>query len=97
MGFFDSTVNRMAVLYSPSMTISAKEGMQIISMPTGDKNPREIAIALTAWFTAPAPTAWISTFDPSLIIPAIAPATEAGDDLDDTFRHPISMLAFSGT
>ena len=28
---------------------------------TGERKPREIAMALTAWFTAPAPTAWIST------------------------------------
>ena len=32
-----------------------------ISMPMGERNPREMAMALTAWFTAPAPTAWIST------------------------------------
>ena len=48
---------RMAVRYSPSMTMSAKEGMQQISMPTGERNPREMATAFTAWFTAPAPTA----------------------------------------
>lgn len=47
----------MAVRYSPSMTMSAKEGMQQISMPTGERNPREMATAFTAWFTAPAPTA----------------------------------------
>ncbi len=48
---------RLAVRYSPSMTMSAKEGMQQISMPTGERNPREMATAFTAWFTAPAPTA----------------------------------------
>lgn len=32
-------------------------GMQQISMPTGERNPREMATAFTAWFTAPAPTA----------------------------------------
>ena len=52
-----STAKRMAVRYSPSMTMSAKEGMQQISMPTGERNPREMATAFTAWFTAPAPTA----------------------------------------
>ena len=32
----------------------------------------------------------MSTVLPSLIMPAIAPATDAGLDLDDTFRKPIS-------
>ena len=43
-----STENLMAVRYSPSITISANEGIQTISKPTGDKKPLEIAIALTA-------------------------------------------------
>ena len=43
-----STEKRIAVRYSPSITISANEGTQTISIPTGDKNPREIAIAFTA-------------------------------------------------
>ena len=43
-----STENLMAVRYSPSITISANEGIQPISIPTGDKKPLEIAIALTA-------------------------------------------------
>ncbi len=74
------------------MTMSAKEGTQAISMPTGERKPREMAMALTAWFTAPAPTACISTPTPSFTMPAMAPATEAGDDFDETFRQPISGL-----
>ena len=77
------------------MTMSAKAGTQTISMPMGDRKPREIAMALTAWLTAPAPTAWTSTTEPSFIMPAMAPATEAGDDFEETFRHPISGLALS--
>ena len=72
------------------MTMSANDGTQAISMPIGDRKPREMAMALTAWFTAPAPTAWISTLTPSFTMPAIAPATEAGDDFDDTFKQPTS-------
>ena len=34
-----------------------KEGTHISSIPDGARNPLEIAIALIAWFTAPAPTA----------------------------------------
>ena len=90
-----STLKRVAVRYSPSMTMSANAGTQAISMPMGERNPRDMAMALTAWLTAPAPTAWISTVEPSLIMPAIAPATDAGDDLEDTLRHPISVLALS--
>ena len=56
-----STENLMAVRYSPSITISANEDIQKISIPTVDKKPLEIAIALTARLTAPAPTDCIST------------------------------------
>ena len=55
-------------------------------MPTGERKPREMAMALTAWFTAPAPTACISTPTPSFTMPVMAPATEAGDDFDEHFR-----------
>ena len=72
--------------------MSENDGMQQTSMPAGVKKPLEIAIALIAWLTAPAPTDWILTVLPSLIIPAIAPATEAGDDFEDTFRHSISSF-----
>ena len=45
-----------------------------------------MATALIAWFTAPAPTDWMLTGTPSFTMPAIAPATEAGEDLLETFR-----------
>ena len=48
-----------------------------------------MAMALTAWFTAPAPTDWMRTGLPSLMSPAMAPATEAGDDLLETLRNSI--------
>jgi hypothetical protein len=44
---------------------------------------------LIAWLTAPAPTACKFTGTPSLTMPAMAPATEAGDDLLETFRNSI--------
>ena len=47
----------MAVRSSPSMEISVKAGMQTMFLPAGARNPRAIAIALIAWFKAPAPTA----------------------------------------
>ena len=85
----------MSVRYSPSITMSEKDGMQTTSMPTGVKKPRDIAIAFIAWFTAPAPTDCISTWFPSLIMPAIAPATEAGDDFEDTFKQSIGSECLS--
>ena len=45
-----------------------------------------LSIAMMAWLTAPAPTHWMLTGIPSLTSPAMAPATDAGDDLLDTFR-----------
>ena len=74
------------------MMMSANEGMHDISMPTGERKPREIAMALTAWFTAPAPTACISTGTPSLTMPAMAPATEAGDDFEETLRQLAQII-----
>ena len=56
----------------------------------GARYPLAIAIALIAWFAAPAPTACTSTAFCSLITPAIAPATEFGDECEDTFK--ISMI-----
>ena len=53
-----------------------------------------MAMALMAWLTAPAPTHWIWTDFPSLIMPAIAPATEEGDDLLETLRCSMSRIAF---
>jgi hypothetical protein len=50
-----------------------------------------MAIALIAWFNAPAPIVWISALPLSLITPANAPATEFGLDLADTFNISIIM------
>lgn len=72
----------MAVLSSPSIDISAKAGIQTMFLPEGAKNPLAIAIALTAWLSAPAPTAWISTLPLDLKALASAPATELGLDFD---------------
>ena len=65
--------------------------MQTISLPLGATKPLAIAIALTAWFIAPAPTACISTIFFSFIIAARAPATEFGLDFVDTFNTSISI------
>src|SRR5690606_3132641 len=43
-----STINRMAVRSSPSISISANAGIQIRSMPLGATKPRLMAIALIA-------------------------------------------------
>src|SRR5438270_849819 len=48
-----------------------------------------MAMALTAWLSAPAPTTWISTDPFDRTTPANAPATELGFDLLDTFRTSI--------
>src|ERR1700704_2776527 len=45
-----------------------------------------MATALTAWFSAPAPTTWTSTAPVCRMTPAIAPATELGLDLLETLR-----------
>ena len=47
----------MAVLSSPSMVISVNAGIQTKFLPEGATNPLAMAIALIAWFKAPAPTA----------------------------------------
>ena len=71
--------------------MSVKAGTHTISLPLGATNPLAIAMALTAWLIAPAPTAWISTIFFSLIIAAKAPATEFGFDFVDTFNTPIQI------
>ena len=68
------------------MVISEKAGTTTISIPLGATKPLAMAIALTAWFTAPAPTAWISADDFSLNTAANAPATDFGCDCDETFN-----------
>ena len=77
----------MAVLSSPSITISVKAGIHTRFFPLGATNPLAIAIAFIAWFKAPAPIAWISTLPFSLNTLASAPATEFGFDLDETLIH----------
>ena len=83
----------MAVLSSPSIIISVNAGTHTISFPLGATNPLAIAIALTAWFIAPAPTAWISTIFFSFIIAAKAPATEFGLDFVETFNTSIILTS----
>src|SRR2546425_1513504 len=72
------TRNLMAVRSSPSIMTLVNAGMVIISIPLGATNPRVMAIALTAWFTAPAPTACSSTDPFSRSTAATAPATALG-------------------
>src|SRR6476619_5483077 len=45
-----------------------------------------MAMALTAWFSAPAPTTWTSTVPHWRTTPAMAPATEFGFERLDTLR-----------
>ena len=79
----------IAVLSSSPINTLANAGIQIISIPKGARYPLAMAIALIAWFAAPAPTACTSTAPSSLITPEIAPATELGTDLDETLRMKI--------
>ena len=46
--YLDSIINFIAVLSSPSISISAKAGTQTKSMPLGATKPRAIATAFTA-------------------------------------------------
>ena len=48
-----STSRRIAVRSSPLISMSAKAGMQVSSIPEGAMNPRAMAIALIAWLSAP--------------------------------------------
>src|SRR5581483_6363891 len=85
-----SMLRRMAVRRSPSMTMSAKVGTHTRSMPAAATYPRAMATALIAWLSAPAPTTWTSTAPAWRTAPAIAPATEFGLDLVETFSVSIS-------
>src|SRR3954467_6386324 len=82
-------LSRMAVRRSPSMTMSANVGTHTRSMPAGATYPRAMATALIAWLSAPAPTTCTSTAPACLTAPAIAPATELGLDLVETFSVSI--------
>ena len=66
--------------------------MHIKSTPAGATNPLAIATALTAWFKAPAPIAYISALLDSFTNPAMAPATEFGFDFDVIFKTSILFL-----
>ena len=82
----------MAVLSSPSIVISAKAGIQTKFFPDGAIKPLAIATALIAWFSAPAPTAYISTFPFSRNTLASAPATLLGFDFDETLSVSIILI-----
>src|SRR5450756_1041149 len=75
----------MAVFCAPSTSTWTKPGMQIKSILSPSRNLPAMAIAFTAWLTAPAPIAWISACLFSRTDPAIAPATEWGLEFADTF------------
>ena len=93
--YLASTINFIAVLSSPSITISVKAGMHTRFLPDGATNPLAIAIAFIAWFNAPAPIAWISTLFFSLKTLARAPATELGFYFVPTLSVSIvSVLSF---
>jgi len=75
------------VVISPSpasLGTSLNDGRAMRSTPEGAMNPLAIAIALTAWFRAPAPIVWSSQAPFSRITPAMAPATALGLDLVET-------------
>jgi hypothetical protein len=82
----------MAVRLAPPIMMSENVGAQEMSIPVGIKNPRAMAMAFIAWFTAPAPTHCMLTSTPSFTMPAMAPATDAGDDLLDTLRKSMFVL-----
>jgi hypothetical protein len=87
----------IAVLSSPSITMSVNAGIQMRSTPLGATKPLAIATAFTAWFKAPAPIACSSAQPFSLKTPAKAPATEFGLDFADTFNtstDPTSPIEF---
>ena len=71
---------------SPSMSTSAKLGTHTRSMPADATNPRAMATALIAWFSAPAPTTCTITAPDCRTTPAMAPATEFGFERAETLR-----------
>ena len=84
---------RSAVLVSLPISMFENTGAHEISISCGSRKPRAIAIAFIAWFTAPAPTHCMFTGFLSCTNPAIAPAIDAGEDLLDTFRKSIFLIA----
>ena len=65
---------------------SLKAGITTKLSPLGATNPLAIAIPFIAWLSEPAPIVWISTLLSFLTIAAIAPATDFGCELDETFN-----------
>ena len=63
-------------------------------MLEGATKPRAMAMALTAWLRAPAPTTWTSTAPDWRSTPARAPATELGLDLLETLRTSTTTYMF---
>jgi hypothetical protein len=80
--YLELTINFIAVLSSPSISMSVNAGTHTKSIPLGATKPLAIATAFIAWFIAPAPIACISAPPFSLNTPASAPATEFGLDFD---------------
>src|SRR5688500_4520614 len=66
--------------------MSANVGTQMRSRPDGATNPRAMATALIAWFSAPAPTTCTSTTPSWRSTPARAPAQAFGLLLLETLR-----------
>ena len=79
-------ISLIAVFSAPSIVMSENAGMMTRFLPLGATKPLAIATALIAWFSAPAPTACISTEPFSLNTLARAPATLFGLDLLLTLR-----------
>src|SRR5699024_1515262 len=92
--FLLSTINFIPVLSSPSTSTSANAGIHTKSTPAGATNPLAIAMAFTAWLSAPAPIACISALLDSFTKPAIAPATEFGFDFYEIFKISIFCLLY---
>ena len=92
--YLASTINLIAVLSSPSITISENAGIHIKFLPLGATKPLAIAIPFIAWFNAPAPIACISTLLFSLNTLASAPATLFASYFDDTFNVYIFFPLF---
>ena len=91
-------MKRMAVRSSPWTSMSRKAGIATRSIPPGATYPRAMPMALTVWLTAPAPIACTSQRPVSRIMPAMAPATEAGLDLEETLSNVgVVLVAFDNT
>ena len=84
----------MMALISPSLdSMVVNPGLQVRSKPRGAEYPLAMAIALTAWFTAPAPTARNLTVLLSYTACAMADATDWGLEPAETLRNGSSVAA----